>query len=68
VFVGEGDITGFAAVGTIVEAVDAEPDIVLAFAYGAILFADAVFLAFVALRTENLLAIGSHRTSRRNFT
>jgi hypothetical protein len=66
--VGESHVTSLAAVRTVIETVDAEPDITLAFADSAILFAVAIFFALVALRTNNLLTIGSHSASGKDFT
>ena len=63
--VSERDVTGFAAFGTIVKAVEAEADVVVTFADGAVLVAGAVFLGLVALGTNNLLTIGRHRALRK---
>jgi hypothetical protein len=66
--VSECHIAGFAAFGTVVEAVNAEPNARLAFADSAILFAGAIFFAFIALRTNNLLRIRCHSASGKDFT
>src|SRR5271156_6024957 len=49
----ECDVTRFPAIGTIVEAVRAEPDLVLPLANGAVLFADAVLFRLVTGRAHN---------------
>jgi hypothetical protein len=66
--IGERDITRFAALWAIIQTIDAKTDITLTFADGAILFAGAVLFAFVALRTNDLLAIGCHPASEKDFT
>ena len=64
--IGPGDVAGFAAVGTIVQPIDGEAHSFEAFADGAVFFAGAVFLGFVALGAENLLA-GGHRCLRKKL-
>jgi hypothetical protein len=49
----EGHVASFTAVGAIVETICAQPDFVLPFADGAVLFADALMFRFVASRAEN---------------
>jgi hypothetical protein len=66
--IGERNVTGFTAFGTVVQAVDSQANIALPFADGAIFFAVAVFFAFVALSTNNLLTIGCHSASAQDFT
>ena len=63
---GPGDVAGFAAVGTIVQPIDGEAHSFEALADGAVFIAGAVFLGFVALRAENLLA-GGHRCLRKTL-
>jgi hypothetical protein len=63
---GPGDVTGFAAVGAIVQAVDGEAHALQALTNGAIFLAGAGILGFVALRAENLLA-GGHRCLRKKL-
>jgi hypothetical protein len=63
---GPGDVAGFAAIGTIVQAVDGEAHTFEALADGAVFLAGAVFFGFVALCTENLLA-GGHRCLRKKL-
>ncbi len=63
---GPGDVAGFAAVGAIIQAVDGEAHAFEAFADGAVFIAGAVFLGFVALGAENLLA-GGHRCLRKKL-
>jgi hypothetical protein len=63
---GPGDVAGFAAVGTIIQPVDSEAHSFEALADGAVFIAGAVFLGFVALRAENLLA-GGHRCLRKKL-
>ena len=50
---GQRDFASFPAVGAIVEAIGAKTNFVLAFADGAILFADALAFRFVARGAEN---------------
>jgi hypothetical protein len=59
---GERNVTRFAAVRTVVEAVGAEVDIALAFADGAVLLAGAGLFGLVALHANNLLIIPCHGT------
>jgi len=66
--VGERNVTGFTALGTVVQAVNSKPNVGLAFADGAILLAGAVFFAFVTLYANNLLTIGCHSASAQDFT
>ena len=66
--VGERKVTGFTTLGTVVQAVNSEPNVGLAFADGAILLAGAVLFAFIALSTNNLLTIGCHSASGQDFT
>jgi hypothetical protein len=66
--VGERDIARFAALGTVVQSIDAEPDVALAFADRAVLFAGAVFFGLFALRTNHLLTLGCHFASEKDFT
>ena len=63
---GPGDVAGLAAVRTIVQPIDGEAHSFQAFADGAVFIAGAVFLGFVALRAENLLA-GGHRCLRKKL-
>jgi len=49
----EIDVTGFPAVGAIVEAIGAKTNFVLAFTDGAVLFAHALAFRFVARGAEN---------------
>jgi hypothetical protein len=63
---GPGDVAGFAAVRTIVQPIDGEAHSFQAFADGAVFFAGAVFLGFVALRAEHLFA-GGHRCLRKKL-
>jgi hypothetical protein len=63
---GPGDVAGFAAVRTIVQPVDGEAHSFEALADGAVFVAGAVFLGFVALRAENLLA-GGHQCLRKKL-
>lgn len=63
---GPGDVAGFATVGAIVQPVDGEAHALQAFADGAVFFAGAGILGFVALRAENLLA-GGHRCLRKKL-
>jgi len=46
--VGEGHVTGFPAVGAIIEAVGAEANFMLPLANGAVALADALLFGFVA--------------------
>jgi hypothetical protein len=66
--IGEGHVAGFPAIGTVVQAINTEPNIGLPFADGAILFAGAKLFAFLALGTNNLLTIGCHSASAQDFT
>jgi hypothetical protein len=66
--IGEFHVARFTAIGTVVQAINAESNIALAFADGAIFFAGAVFFAFVALCTNDLLTIGCHSASAQDFT
>jgi hypothetical protein len=66
--VGERDIARFAALGTVVQTIDAEPDVGLALANRAVFLAGTVFFALFALRTNNLLTMGCHFASDRDFT
>ena len=63
---GPRDVAGFAAVGAIVQPVDAEAHSFQALADGAVFIAGAEFFGFVALRAENLLA-GGHRCLRKKL-
>lgn len=63
---GPGDVTGFAALGTIVQPIDGEAHSFEALADGAVFIAGAVFLGFVALHAENLLA-GGHWCLRKKL-
>jgi hypothetical protein len=66
--VGECHVAGFTALGTVVQAINAEPNISLSFANGAVLFAAAIFFALIALLTNHLLSIGHHSASAQDFT
>ena len=57
---GPGDVAGFAAVRAIVQPIDGETHALQALTDG------AVFLGFVALHAENLLA-GGHRCLRKKL-
>lgn len=61
-----GDVAGFAAVRAIVQPIDREAHSFEAFADGAVFITFAVFLGFVALHAENLLA-GGHRCLRKKL-
>ena len=63
---GPGDVAGLAAVRTIVQPIDGEAHSFETLADGAVFFAGAVFLGFVALGAENLLA-GGHRCLRKKL-
>ena len=63
---GPRDVAGFAALGTIVQPIDGEAHSFEAFADGAVFIAGAIFLGFVALCAENLLA-GGHRCLRKKL-
>lgn len=65
--IGERDIARFATFGTIVEAIGAEPDTVLALTDCAILLTSAGFLGPVALRANNPLIVGCHCASQRLY-
>jgi hypothetical protein len=66
--VGERYVARFPAVGAVIEAVHAKPDIMHTFADGAVFVAGAVLFGLVALRANNLLTFGRHCASERNFT
>src|SRR5208337_1993430 len=68
IIVGERHITGFATVGTVVQAIDPKPNIALAFANRTVLLAGAIFFTLVALLANNLLTMSCHCASARDFT
>ena len=55
----QGDVAGFPAIWTVVESVAAHAHIVLAFADGAVLFAGAILLRFVAHHANDGTGHGS---------
>jgi hypothetical protein len=57
--IGEGNFAGFPAVGTVVIAISAEANVVLAFANGAVLFAIAAIFRLVAYGAAHRFAHGS---------
>ncbi len=65
--VGKREVTRFAAVGAIIQAVSTQAHIVLAFADGAILLATAIFLGLVALHANNLLVSCCHGRLRKEL-
>jgi hypothetical protein len=66
--IGKRHVAGLTAVGTVIQAINAEPNVHLPFADGAIFFAGTILFAFVALGTNNLLTIGCHSASAQDFT
>jgi len=58
--VGQGHVTRFATIGTVVQPIGAQANLVLAFADGAIPFAGAILLALVTLHAYDLLVFAGH--------
>jgi len=67
VVVGQGHVTRFATIGAVVQPIGAQADVMLAFADGAILLADAVLLGLVALRADNLRVTAWHARLRKEL-
>jgi len=62
---GQRDVTGFPAIGTIVETIGAKANVYLSLADGAVLFTGAAVFRQVTLRAKGLTL---HRASLENFT
>jgi len=65
VIVGQGYVTGLAAIGTVIQPIGAQAHVVLAFADGAVLFAIAVLFRLLALRAYNLRVTSWHARLRK---
>ena len=65
--IGERHIARFATIGAVIEAIGTEPNVVLALADRAVLFANARFLGLIALCANHPLVVGSHSASEGNF-
>ena len=64
---GKRDVACLAAVRAIVQTVDAQFDVVLPLADGAVLLAGAIFLGLIALHADDLLP-GCHSLPDEDFT